>query len=285
MILFSFLLISYRYKSNEHDRLLTAKVENTLSDSDRKTLKTLEVDADSPAYRPVSFQLITALLQLLHIDIEAEIEKRIGKLSDIERIHLHQRIKAAQYWLDNYASDEDHFELQHELPACAGEFSATQNAFLNLLGERMQQTDFQTEDEYQQLIFDVARLTPIDQRIAFNTLYRILLNKDSGPRGGSLLSFLEKSFLIKRLSEVTFSQADLWSETAISTDEFETWLSKHQKKLDSVKIQQRVDSIVEIKAVLTDEKIHVLRVHLTEVDEYIAKISEKYGFSIQIDKI
>jgi len=266
---------------NEHDRLLMAKYENTLSDSDKKMLKTLEVDADSPAYRPVNFQLITALLQLLHIDIEAEIERRMGALSDVERVHLRHRIQAAQYWLDHYASDADRFELQQELPACASEFSAAQKAFLNLLAEHIQSIDLQSEDEYQQLIFDVARLTPIDQRIAFVTLYRVLLNKDSGPRGGSLLSFLEKSFLIKRLNEVTFSQQDLWAETAISAEEFETWLSKHGKEVDTMTIENHIDSIIETRIVLTNGKIHVFRVRLTEVGQYIEKISKNYDFNIQ----
>lgn len=245
---------------NEHDRLLIAKYENRLSSSDTQMLKTLQVDANSPAYRPANFQLITALLQLLHIEIESDIEKRMGNLTDIERVHLRQRIQAAQYWLDHYASDEDRFELQQELPPCAAEFSATQKAFLNLLSEHIQQADFEDEEEYQQLIFDVARLTPIDQRDAFVTLYRVLLNKDAGPRGGSLLSFLEKPFLIKRLNEVSFSKEELWAETAIRQEEFEKWLFKHEKDIHTKTIQQQIDSIVEMRIVMIDNKVYILRV-------------------------
>ena len=53
----------------------------------------------------------------------------------------------------------------------------------------------------QAALFDTARLTPLAPARAFQALYRVLLDRDSGPKAGNLLAFLDSKFVVKRLQE------------------------------------------------------------------------------------
>ena len=58
------------------------------------------------------------------------------------------------------------------------------------------------DDGLQGLIFDAARMTPLPSGDAFKAIYRVLLDRESGPRAGSLLAFLERDFIIARFNEL-----------------------------------------------------------------------------------
>jgi lysyl-tRNA synthetase class 1 len=48
-------------------------------------------------------------------------------------------------------------------------------------------------------LFRTSREIEISQKIAFAAVYYIFLNKERGPKAGSLLSYLDKDFVIKRI--------------------------------------------------------------------------------------
>jgi len=43
---------------------------------------------------------------------------------------------------------------------------------------------------------------PMDVPLAFKAVYRVLLDRDSGPKAGNLLAFLKPEFVIHRFNEV-----------------------------------------------------------------------------------
>ena len=256
---------------NEHDRLIESKLSGKNTPEQDKVLSAIEVDPERTAYRPVNFQLLTALMQMPHLEVEAEIDKRTeGGLSELDRQILRQRIAAARCWLDNYAADEDRVEIQQTLPASVARLNHTQRAFLHLLGENFP-TEERSEDGYQKFIFDTARLTPIDQKHAFSAIYRALLDKEQGPKGGSLFSYLDKDFLRRRFAEADYSLLDFWHESAFSTEQADAWLDKHQAKLATISAVPRLHAVhgrgrcvVELRIALNDDKVHTVRVGLTE---------------------
>jgi lysyl-tRNA synthetase class 1 len=302
---------------NEHDRLVESCLSGRATVAQEKTLRTIEVNPQSTAYHPVGFQLLTALLQLPHIDIEKEIERRItGRLSIADKESLHKRIDSARYWLENFASDEDRIELQAEVPDSVCRLSESQRAFLRLLGTRFP-TKRITEDEYQRFIFDTARLTPIDQKLAFQAIYRALLDKHQGPKGGALFSYLDADFLVKRFSKITYSLNGFWDETGVTQDVCEEWISRHENSIAEVAyaffVNARIPAerssgfdrpmqgkgVMEVYAKLDDGKEHAIRVLFTrfegeEVDlwkeaehlemcgrDFIQDLSEKFGLSFK----
>ncbi len=263
---------------NEHDRLIESTAADPARTLERKTLRTIEVDQRSTAYHPVGFQLLIALLQLPHIDPEREIAARTeGGWTELDREILRKRLSAAKYWLEHYASDGDRMTLQARLPASAAALSASQRAFLHLLGERFP-NGRPGEEGYQKFIFDTARLTPIDQKDAFAALYRVLFDKTHGPKGGALLAYLDREFLIGRFSEMRFSRDAFWKESGMSADDCKSWCERNKGQIVGAKAEFAVNvlilagtapepgrclkgkGVIELTAAMADEKVHRVRI-------------------------
>lgn len=263
---------------NEHDRLVASRLSGRVTAEQETTLQLIEVDPQATAYHAVGFQLFTALLQLPHIDIEQEIERRSATSpSRIDKGSLHKRLRSARYWLEHFAAEEDRLELQLEVPDSVDRLRESQRAFLRLLGSRLP-TDQVTEDEYQRLIFDMARLTPIDHKSAFQAIYRALLDKDQGPKGGALLSYLSADFLLERFSNIPYSIDKFWNETGVTLDFCEAWISEHEQSLSGMEFALFINvvmspepapdsgrflrgrGVIEVYTRLDDGREHMLRV-------------------------
>jgi lysyl-tRNA synthetase class 1 len=200
---------------------------------DKRVYEMSEVDAE-PDHWLGDFQLVTALTQMPHLDAVAELEKRKGSpFTGLERKHLELRIRAARYWVAHYASEEEKTRLQETLPARAQELSATQRAFLHLVGKLLPRTPW-SGDALQSGIFTAARLTPIDQPSAFKALYRVLLDRDNGPKAGNLLSFLDRDFVVRRCSELPVDRLKFWEETGVNEEQFAQWLAKEKPRLTAL---------------------------------------------------
>jgi len=200
-----------------------------------------------------------------------EIEKRKGvPLTAVERRHLEQRLRTARHWLDHYAADEDKFALQETLPARAAELTAAQRAFLHLLAAELKQTPW-NEDALQARIFAVARATPIGQPLAFQAIYRVLLDRNAGPKAGNLLAFLDADFVRNRFLELPVSEADWWRETAVSEEMLDEWMRSHSGRVISAAAMVRRaanDGVaaLDVAVTLDDEKTYVHRVLLGDAD-------------------
>jgi lysyl-tRNA synthetase class 1 len=166
-----------------------------------------------------------------HLDVTRQIEKRKGApLTERETRHLAQRIASARDWVERYARDEEKTHLQTELPARAHALTQTQRAFLHKLADAL--TEAAWDDErLQSTIFEAARLTPIDQSAAFKTIYRVLLDRDSGPKAGNLLAFLDRAFVITRFRELSLDKIAFWRESAVGEAELERWIAEQGAKI------------------------------------------------------
>lgn len=213
---------------NDFDRLHTRFWASTAPEEERRIYALSQVTR-AEDYYPANFPLLLAILQLPHLDATQEIAKRKGApLSSTDEKYLEARIRAARYWLVHYASEDERIVLQQCLPNRAHALTATQRAFLHDLSTALTSVSPWKEETLQDAIYDVTRLTPIEQPAAFKAIYRVLLDRDSGPRAGSLLAFLDPNFVISRFRELTFSTAEFWLETSITTDEFDAWLERHR---------------------------------------------------------
>jgi lysyl-tRNA synthetase class 1 len=56
-------------------------------------------------------------------------------------------------------------------------------------------------DKLQTLLFSVSKQVTISQKDAFAAVYFTFLNKERGPKAGSLLSYLDKGFVIQRIKD------------------------------------------------------------------------------------
>lgn len=225
------------------------------------------------------FQLVTALIQMPHLDAVKELEKRKGSpFTELDRRHLDLRLRAAKYWIENYATEEEKTRLQETLPARAQELTATQRAFLHTLARLLPQVKWEG-DALQVCVFNATRLTPIDQPSAFKAIYRVLLDRDNGPKAGNFLSFLDRDFVVRRCSELPVDQFKFREETGVTDEAFEQWLAKEKPdltalsaRLDFVSIGRDLPAnppgqphehglgIIEFLATMADGKTHCRRV-------------------------
>jgi lysyl-tRNA synthetase class 1 len=214
-----------------------------------------------------------------HLDAVKELEKRKGSpFTERDRYHLDLRIRAAKYWIANYATEEEKTRLQETLPTRAQELTAAQRAFLHKLAELLPQANWEG-DALQVCVFNAARLTPIDQPSAFKAIYRVLLDRTNGPKAGNLLSFLDRSFVVRRCAELPVDQLKFWEETGITDEAFEQWLAKEKPnitalsaRLDFISIGRDLPpnplgrhhehglGIIEFLATMADRKTHCRRV-------------------------
>ena len=67
-------------------------------------------------------------------------------------------------------------------------------------------------------------MTPIDAAVAFQAIYRVLFDRDSGPKAGSVLAFLEPEFVRRRFRELPVSTEDFWRAASEPMDRIEDWL-------------------------------------------------------------
>ena len=252
---------------NEFDRY-QLRAGNGQANADEACVYRLSELQPEGAYATANFQLVSALVQLPHLNTVTEIEKRVGRpLTDLERRHLDARIRGAQIWVERFAGEDEKTKLQATLPDRAQELTQAQRAFMHFLADGLAGVNGEPtaweDDALQAKIFEVARLTPIDQPSAFKALYRVLLDKTSGPKAGNLLAFLDAGFVVPRLRELPFEKHAFWRETATPMPELEKWIEKEQDKIESQNSQLIVDgplTVNEFTFVLKDGKRMIKRV-------------------------
>jgi lysyl-tRNA synthetase class 1 len=185
-------------------------------------------------------------------------------LTEIERRNLDQRIRSARVWVERFADEEEKTRLQETLPARAEALSPVQRAFLQQLAAVLPATPWE-DDALQAKIFEVARLTPIEQAAAFKAIYRVLLDREAGPKAGNLLAFLDPSFVVKRFQELPVDRIDYWKASAITVEELEKWLADNRAKIADYSCSTGAAGeigVYEIIVTLTDGKRQLNRILL-----------------------
>jgi lysyl-tRNA synthetase class 1 len=222
---------------NDFDRLHWRTYHDEKITAEEKRVHQLsEVQSEGDFYE-ADFQLVATISQLPHLNLVEEVEKRKGSpLTDIDLRHLEQRIRSTQYWLKNYASQEEKITLQESLPERANELTASQRAFLHKLAATLPTTPWE-DDALQAKIFEIARLTPLPTAKAFQAIYRVVIDRDSGPKAGNLLAFLDSEFVRKRFTELPYAKEEFWQETSVQEEELEGWLRENQDHLTDASAQ------------------------------------------------
>ncbi|HVY47777.1 MAG TPA: lysine--tRNA ligase, partial [Minicystis sp.] len=212
---------------NDFDRLhKRAFSDPGCRDDEKELLRLCEVGAAKGAYFDANLQLVLTFVQMPHVDLLAEMEKRKGApLTVLEKEHLARRVHAAKTYLERYATDDERIRLQDALPARAAELTQAQRGFCRLFARELDAAAWD-DDALQAKVFDVARRTPLDQPSAFKAIYRLFLDKDQGPRAGALLAVLDRAFVERRLEELPFDEAAFVRETAAPVDELRAALAK-----------------------------------------------------------
>jgi lysyl-tRNA synthetase class 1 len=252
---------------NDFDRAHTRTFNDPkVPEEDKRVYLLSEITPEGDFHEP-NFSLVLALLQLPHLlDLEGEVAKRKGaSLTEIERKHLQRRVRAAECWLRDYATEEERIVLQQTLPESAHVLTATQRAFLHRLADALESATWE-EDALQTLVFQVARLTPIDQPRAFQAMYQVLLARNSGPKAGNLLAFMERPFVVHRFRQLPFDVVAFWHESGVSLEALEQWIGSHAARIRATDGALALGAsaagtlgVIELRVTLDDDKTYTQR--------------------------
>jgi lysyl-tRNA synthetase class 1 len=191
----------------DYDTLIIKSETPDLEEKDKAPLIYSQLETESnqiSTYQAFDISTLISLLQVPHLDIEAEIIKRSPKtLTEFDWQIVRQRINVAQKWLQDYADEEEKLVLYLDrIPDRAQEITEPQKIYFRKLIQNLEAiTDWEGES-LQNLIFATTKQVEISQKEAFQAIYFAFLGKEKGPKAGSLFSYLDKSFVLKRLNEV-----------------------------------------------------------------------------------
>jgi lysyl-tRNA synthetase class 1 len=185
------------------------------------------------------------------------------------------------------------------LPPGAASLRAGQLGFLHKLAKKLGDVAWEPA-KIQVCLFDAARITPINQADGFSALYTVLLDRQSGPKAGNLLAFLEREFVIGRLLEAPMpSVTAFWTDTAITEQELEDWVASVRSKIVAASAETFFEGIgiLELTAELSDGKIHLRRCAISSFEQcnqigyeyfvshainYVANLARKFEVEIPI---
>ena len=158
--------------------------------------------ASAAAYRP-AFGHLALLAQIPGVDTAARVAaEKGGPLTPSEELVLAERLRAARVWLDAYAPESARLAVHIDaVPERVGDLTEDERSFLSALAVAAEVDPPGSGDEWQALLFRVARDRDLPAGRAFAALYAAFLGRANGPRAGWLLAGLDARFVLARLRD------------------------------------------------------------------------------------
>lgn len=145
------------------------------------------------------FREVAFIVQMAHLSLAEEAVRVKGsELTGEEQRVLQVRAEAAKFWLAAYAPEEFKYELQKVLPAV--ELTEVQKKALAALKDFLKE-GARTGEELHLRLHEMKTEIPIQPKELFQAIYRIFLNRESGPKAGWFLAGLPHDFVVQRLNE------------------------------------------------------------------------------------
>lgn len=181
---------------------LALSVREGLADDHSRLFALCELPEKQAAFTApwqMRFREVAFIVQMAHLSLVEEAARVKGSaLTEDEVRALAERARYAKFWLATYAPEEFKYELQEEMPDA--ELSETQKNALAALADYLQGGERSGEDLHARL-HEMKTEIPIQPKELFQAIYRIFLNRDSGPKAGWFLAGLPRDFVIRRLTE------------------------------------------------------------------------------------
>lgn len=169
----------------------------------RRIIELSYLDSKMPKHLPnrPKFRSLCNRIQLCGGDIERTFERYYAKeFREEDKPFFMERAVRAQFWLDHHAPEEFRYKLRatkEHLDLNTQEASVIQ-ALRDLLSEV--DLDQIEEKTLNNLIWEkIIKGTNSDSKEAFQTIYRVLMNRDQGPRLPSFLKEIGKERLLELL--------------------------------------------------------------------------------------
>lgn len=148
------------------------------------------------------FQALSFVVQMPHLNAEEEAEKlKESALTKAEKAALDERADYVKKWIDNLAPAEYKFEIQDSAPTDL-ELSDKQREALHALGKKLGDLKKWTGEAVHDKIHRTKEEFELKPKEIFQPLYRVFLNRTSGPQVGWFLSTMEQEKVSTMLRSV-----------------------------------------------------------------------------------
>jgi lysyl-tRNA synthetase class 1 len=189
---------------DQYDKLAEGYRQN--KDDDYARLFTLiNIDKTFAPEFLLRFSQVAFLVQMPHLDLLKEAEKIKGSaLAKDEEVEIAERAQYALRWLESYAPEKFVFKLQETMPENAN-LSEAQKKGLGILHNDLM-IDYPSSGEVMHGLIRAIPARPganVEAKALFTAIYKIFLDKESGPQAGWFLAALPKDFVLKRLKEAS----------------------------------------------------------------------------------
>jgi len=145
------------------------------------------------------FRHLTTLLQIHSMDVHKAVghfEKDVKNEHDKHRLKV--RAECAKNWLQKYAPEEFKFTVQDKVVV---EVSASEKKIVHLLADKILEKSW-TDVELHEEIYNLCKSNNLTPQDFFKLAYRVLINKEKGPRLASFILAIGKEKVAKLLKSV-----------------------------------------------------------------------------------
>lgn len=144
------------------------------------------------------FKNVVTYVQMPNLNIYEVFEKEKGeKLTDQDKKVIDERIKYAKIYLENYADSKDKFEFTKDVPKI--DLNSEQALILKGLIQVLEENKAESGEVLQNKIFEFSKSSNYPAKDLFGLIYKMLLNKNSGPKAGWLLKDIGVDKVLERI--------------------------------------------------------------------------------------
>jgi lysyl-tRNA synthetase class 1 len=147
-----------------------------------------------PEERPkrVPFSIAAIVVQIAK---EEEWLERIKRFGEFDSELSKERMKRVHYWVTHYAPERAKISLSKEKPEVSQEFKEVIPKAIDTIKHA------NNAEELERLLYQLAKES-IGAKEFFKNMYRVLLNRDEGPRLAPFIISIGKEQVVQRLNEV-----------------------------------------------------------------------------------
>lgn len=155
----------------------------------------------TPTISQVPFSHLAASYQAALKDpaktIEIVARTEHADIADSQKAVIVRELQFIDQWLDKWAPEDVKFNLLAVAPT---DLSDKEKQYLKELAEKIAKAPADADGEwFHKAIYEFKNTTDLEPKQLFETLYKTIIGKTSGPRAGWFLSILPRGWLIKRL--------------------------------------------------------------------------------------
>jgi lysyl-tRNA synthetase class 1 len=191
---------------DEYDRVERMYFEGSASEKEEDLLRAYELSQPNGVRDALPYQVpyrhlvnVTQMSDCFDgiIEVLKRTESMEGiKLDDLKL--LEQRVECVRYWLNAFAPENVKFSLAESMPDV--ELAEAEIEFLRILDSSLGDVEWEG-DAIHNVVYEAAKEVGLGAKKGFQALYRIFIERRSGPRLGHFLATLEKPFVMARIAE------------------------------------------------------------------------------------